>query len=431
MSVYGYARSTTPGLDRFFEQGLVIERAYATEANTSPSVVSILTGLLPQEHRVRLLYQLLPDGIALIPDLLPSPYQSAAFVANVVLTDEAIGIASHFDHFDDFIEDDVGAPGAVVFERIAQRNTDAALRWLRTERDPERPLFLWLHYIDPHSPYRAPKDPRRSFTHEGHVPIDSTKISKHVREPGVDDGLSYVDRYDEEIAYMDAQVLRLIEGYSALSPVDEALWVFTADHAESMLEHELFFSHGHHVYDEVVRVPFMLRGPGIEPGRARVLGSGIDVAPTILEFAGVEVPPALRGMSWLGPLDGSPERRVYSEATSPLGLLLRSESRGEVGYWRAVVEGDRKWMVGMVRGDRAVHVERVYALDADPLELEPDLEPAASAARSALLELIERDPDPGGLPEALAQGIQLDAPKVAPGITPEQRARLRALGYVE
>jgi len=431
MGLYGYARPTTPFIDGFFGKGLVVERAYATEANTSPSVVSILTGLLPQEHRVRLLYQLLPEGVALIPDLLPDTYQSAAFVANVVLTDEAIGMARHFDHYDDFIEDDVGAPGAVVYERNARRNTDAALRWLRSQRDPDRPLFLWVHYIDPHSPYRAPENERQPFDHEGETPIDPTKISKHVSEPGVEDGLYYVDRYDEEIAYMDAQARRLIEGYASLSPPEEALFVFTADHAESMMEHELFFSHGHHVYDEVVRVPLMLRGPGIEPGRASVLGSGIDVAPTILDFTGAEVPDAMKGLSWLRPADDSAQRHVYAEATSPLGLLLRSEEREEVGYWRAVMEGDRKWMVGLVRGSRDVREERAYALDRDPLELEPDHAPGESAARRELIELIERDPDPGGLPEDLRSGMQIDAPKVAPGITPAQRERLRALGYVE
>ena len=98
LGIYGYARATSPNLDRWFADGAIFERAYATEANTPPSVVSILTGLLPQEHRVRLFYQLLPQETRLVSELLPPAYQTAAFVSNIVLTDEALGAAGRFDH---------------------------------------------------------------------------------------------------------------------------------------------------------------------------------------------------------------------------------------------------------------------------------------------------------------------------------------------
>jgi arylsulfatase len=432
MGLYGYARDTTPELDAFFADGRVIERAYSTEANTSPSVVSILSGMLPQQHRVRLLYQLLRDEVPLIPDLLPPEYQSAAFVANVVLTDEAIGMASRFDHYDDYLEEDVGEPGAVLYERNAARTTDAALRWLRVGRDPERPLFLWIHYIDPHAPYRAPDREAGAFDHPQPRPIDTRLLAGSVREQGVDDGLAYLDRYDEEIAYTDREVGRLLAGYAKMRPIDEALVVFTADHGESMMEHEVFFAHGYHVYEEIVRVPLMFRGPGVEPGRVDWPGSGIDVAPTILAFAGGAPQTQLEGVDWRAPGSRPAERSVYAEATSPLMLLAGGGDEPAVGYWRAAIRRGAKWVLGLAQGERTVLERRYYDLAEDPAELAPRPPQAGAGGGDAELRaLIEADPDPGGLPAQLRRGIQIDAPKVAPRATEAQREQLRALGYVE
>ena len=119
-------------------------------------MISILSGQLPQDHGVRMFIQLVPQQTKLIPDLLPPEYQTAGFVGNAVLTDQAMGIAHRFDHFDDYI--DTKAVYSRNYERNAVRTTDAALRWLREERDPEQPLFLWIHYMDPHSPHRAPEN---------------------------------------------------------------------------------------------------------------------------------------------------------------------------------------------------------------------------------------------------------------------------------
>jgi arylsulfatase A-like enzyme len=247
---------------------------------------------------------------------------------------------------------------------------------------------------------------------------------------GKNDALTYVDAYDEEIAHTDAEVGRLLDQYASQCAIDDALVIFTADHGESMLEHEAWFAHGYQVYDEIVRVPLMLRGPGVASGRQRGLGSGLDVAPTILGFAGGERPADSRGIDLRASAIPA-ARRVYSEATDPLALLVGGEKTGRVGYWRTVVQGDDKWTVGMVRGRRRLHERRHYDLRRDPAELEPADEPLDSAAARELLSLIRQDPDPGGLPHKMQKGIRIDAPKVAPRATEEQLEKLRALGYVE
>lgn len=422
LGLYGYERPTSPQIDRLFRDSAVFERAYSTEANTSPSIVSLLTGLSPPEHRVRLLYQLLPEELQLLPELLPETYQSAAFVANVVLTDEAIGLANRFDHYDDQVDEKVFPPGQVkVYERSARGTTDAALAWLREKRDPDRPLFLWIHYIDPHQPYDAPAGAAPIFEHEDPIMVPARRLRIKAPRNAQVDGLDTVDAYDREIAYLDSEVGRFLTEYGAMNPLDDAMVVFTADHAESMMEHEFWFTHGYQVYEEIVRVPLLLRGPGVRPGRYTTLSSGIDIAPTLLRFAGVEPPAEWAGFDLRAPERIAKNRVVFAEASYRLN---------SVGHWRMAVQGSQKWIVGMKRGQRAIEERRFYDLEADPFELNPiSWNPGEVADR--LLELSESDPDPGGLPEAAKEGLRVQAPKVAPRATPEQLEQLRALGYVE
>jgi arylsulfatase len=315
LGLYGYSRDTSPNLDRWFQHAAIFERAYSAEANTSPSVVSLLTGRLPQDHGVRLLYQLVPEGTILLPDLLSPTYQTAAFVSNPVLSNEAMGISGRFDHYDDFVDES----GPAFYERNARRTTDAVLQWLREHRDRGRPLFLWVHYIDPHGPYRAPGEWPRKFRHDHPRPIEALAVPTYQRDPEVSDGLEYVDRYDEEIRYVDSEIGRLLDAYAAMAPVDQALIVFTADHGESMMDHEAWFTHGHHVYEEIVRVPLMVRGPTVPRGRYSQVTSGSDVAPTILAFTGATPHHPLPGSDLREGRYLPTDRVVFTEATTGFG----------------------------------------------------------------------------------------------------------------
>jgi arylsulfatase len=418
LGLHGYPRPTSPNLDRWFADAAIYERAYSTDAATAPSVASLLTGLLPPEHRVRLLYQHLPAGIATLPEMLPPGYQSAAYVSNLVLTDEAMGLAKRFDHFDDFV--DQKEPRRKVFERNAARTTSAALAWLETARNPARPLFLWVHYIDPHGPYQPPPSFARRFRHAGTEAVPATeRMHRYQIEDGVSDGHEYVARYDEEIRYLDEQVGRLLDGYAQRSDADDALVIFTADHGESMMEHERWFTHGYQVYEEIVRVPLWVRGPGVLAGRQRALASGIDVVPTILAFTGVTPPSRLSGVDLRNGQGLSSDRVVYAEAQQ------------NAIAWRAAIQGDRKWVVGVSKRRPRDGPRRFYDLASDPGERAPAPWAADDPVGSALLEHIDGDPDPAGFPVRYQRGRRLDAPKVAPGLGDETMERLRALGYVE
>ena len=413
MSLYGYERATTPELDRWLSKGRIYERAYSVEANTSPSVATILTGLLPQRHRVRLLFQKLGPSIEMLPDhLRRGGYQTAAVVSNIVLTDEAMGIASRFDHYDDFVDE--GKEGWEAFERRASRTTDSALAWLVKARHGEGPHFLWVHYIDPHGPYDPPPEFQTRFSHERTTPINRKRVSAAHRRSGITDGLEYVDRYDEEIAYVDAEIGRLLRGYDRLGFADDSVILFTADHGETMMEFERWFAHGYHVYEPIIRVPLAVIGPGIDPAREARPVSLVSVMPTLLDFAGIEIPDGLDGTSLART---PPDVPVFAEASQGRGL------------WRAVIFEDDKWVVHVSK-EGELNKRYTHPIDGEAGDRRAAWDSAGAPARQ-LLDLIERDPDPGGVPRHLATGMRLEAPKVAPDVDEEMLQRLKALGYVD
>lgn len=417
LGIYGYSRPTSPHLDRWFSEGAVFTPAYATESFTAPSVVSILSGQYPQAHRVRAFFQLLPRGTRLLTDFLPDSYQTAAFVSNCALTEEAMGMADRFDYYNDFVDEK--EPYRLVYERNARRTTDTVLSWLKEGRDKSRPLFLWVHYIDPHGPYHSPADWQPTFTHQEHAPVNLERIPKWVREPSITDALDYVDRYDEEIAFLDVHVGRLLESFAEDFHQNRSYVVFTADHGETMMEHEMWFSHGYHVYEELIRVPLMIRGPGIEPGVRSGPASGIDIVPTILGLAGVRAPATARGVDLRKSGSIEPDRIVFAEASF------------SGRHWQAAVGRDGKWLAKLNSGSRTILETHWYDLTDDPGERRPVEEQQEDDALLELLRRIQDDPDPGGDPLGPINGIQLKGPKIAPRADAEALEKLRALGYVE
>jgi len=422
VSLYGYPRATTPGIDAFFADATVYERAYAAGAKTPSSVVSLLSGLYPQRHGVRLFFQRIGAEVLLLPDQLEAAgYQTAAVVSNLVLTGEAIGLSTRFGHYDDFVDE--RERSRAVYERRASRTTDAALRWLREERDPSRPHLLWVHYIDPHGPYDPPDAPGRTrFEHAEPRPIDLARVHHYVRLPGVTDGLEYVDRYDEEIAYADREVRRLLDGYAQQVGLDESIVVFTADHGETMLEHEIHFHHGHHVWEAVMAVPLMIRWPDGRGERVARPVSLVDLTPTLLEALGH---PARPGGPGAPGYDGRPLRLRRG---GPRDFLSLEASAGTHQY-RALLRGDRKWFALVDRNGR---IARRWFVDlaSDPGERSEAPWPPSPVART-LAAWVHADPDPGGMPRDYLGGVRIDAPKVAPGRSAEELEALRALGYVE
>jgi arylsulfatase len=330
LGLYGDPRGASPRLDALGERGAVFEEAYATAPMTQPSVSSLMTGRLPEHIGVaRGNLRLLPPEVETLAERLAAEgVATAAVVSNSVLRreegspDEDHGVAQGFGHYDDRMEEQEANREA--FERRAAGTTDAAIAWLEAA-DLERSLFLWVHYQDPHGPYTPPPELSREFatdpggeaplaagtTNLGAGQIPSYQLLGAERRPSV-----YRDRYFAEIRHFDAELGRFLDWLGARGLLASSYVLFTADHGESLGEHDYWFCHGENVHREVVRVPLVVcapegaRGPR---GRVEAVVSLVDVFPTVLEVFGLE-PGAVAGRSLLSPPQGE---RVVGQSLVP------------------------------------------------------------------------------------------------------------------
>lgn len=396
---YAGGPAPTPTLDRLAAAGTRWSGALTPSPLTLPAHASLLTGLEPPEHGVR------DNGIAVLPSAIPTlaahlsshGWQTAAFVASRVL-DRRFGLARGFDHYDDrMAAEAVGEYGYP--ERDAAAVTDAALAWLAGAA-PDRPLLLWVHYYDPHAPYTPPGASARE---------------------------SDEARYAGEIAYVDRQLQRLLDGLGDPPRVRQGKrWVaVVGDHGEALGAHGER-AHGIFLYTPSLAVPLIAAGPGVPSGR--VVGETVSsrrLAPTLLALAGIEppatMPSRLPGLPSLGD-DPDPEA-VFSETRLPQTAYGWSplEALTEDG-WRLIV---------------APRPE-LYHLGADPQESRNLLAPAAQEPPAAQ-ELDRARTAAGDEARRRARALKrhLDrrresfertaAPPAAPDA--ELQAALRSLGY--
>jgi arylsulfatase A-like enzyme len=331
--------------------------------------------------------------------MLPKAYQTAGFVSSTPLTGESLGIGARFDHYDDKLEETLGN---TAYQRVARSTTDAVLRWLGESRDSKRPLFLFVHYIDPHWPYRPPATWASRFSGEPPQPV----FVEPLAPVGEDVAHGKANRYDGEVAYLDQEIGRLLQGYADTASIDDALVVLTADHGETMMDGAIWFAHVD-VLQPVIHVPLLIRGPGVESGRRMNLVSGIDVVPTVLGFASVEKPDRLPGLD-LRKHHPNGERTVFSEA---IGLVST----------RAAIQGLQKWTLVIDKEGELTNLQR-FDLATDPYAVHPlDWRQPPAEAAQALLARTRDD----------LESETHSTVKIERTLSAAQRERLRQLGYVE
>jgi arylsulfatase A-like enzyme len=420
LTVYGYPRLTSPALQRLAWEGARFDRAYAPSASTAPSHASLFTGRDPLAHGVQKNGLALDERNETLAELLAGAgFQTAAVVSSFVLN-RKFGFAQGFEFYDaDFAPGEAtvstnaweGHPVARgAFDRRGDHTTRRAIRWLR-ERDADRPFFLFVHYFDPHLPYGPPEPYLSRFGFDGApVPLP--------RKGEVD---LAVRRYDGEVAFVDAQVARLMEALEVEQLTERTLVVVTADHGEGLMDHGIL-SHGVFLYDEAVRIPLIMRWPG-ELAAGTVISEPVtllDIVPTVLELLRLPGAPRLpHGRSLATALRGEaildPGRRIYFQR--------RPYERQDLEMWgKATVEGS---LFG-IRSGRWKYVEgthddtrELFDLDSDPGEL-----------RNLSAERME---------EAAEQSRRIDTwrrsyPALAhdvPALSESDREALESLGYVE
>ena len=283
LGAYGYARAKTPNLDRLAASGVLFERAIAAAPLTLPAHASLLTGRYPFRHGVRNngSFTLAETTPTLATALHAAGYRTAAFVSAFVL-DRRYGLARGFDVYDDRLE----------VERGADATVKAAGDWLVAGAGDPRPFFVWVHFYDPHDPYEPPPPFKAAFA----------------------------DRpYDGEIAFADQQIGELLGRLHAIGGDGSLLTAIAGDHGESLGEHGEA-THGLFVYESAIRIPMTMSGANLPRGqRVGALVRGVDLAPTLLDAAGVAALSEVDGRS-LVPLvrgSGAGPQDAYSETYFP------------------------------------------------------------------------------------------------------------------
>ena len=326
MSLYGNERPTSPGLDQWAADATVFTQARSVAPWTLPTARALFSGRAPE------LWGQVPD---LATRLRAEGWATAFIAGNIYLS-------SNFDMADNWtLHRCINWPQAEV-------QVDRADRWLSEQTD--RPALLVLHFMDMHLPYTEPAEFRHQFAGPAPEPFPEgefhrSQVVQWSRDMSDEDRDWLVGRYHNNLAYIDSVLTPFLERLPG-----DATVILLSDHGEEFWDHG-DFEHGHSLYDELLRVPMIARGPGFGPGTNDTPTSMLDVAPTILRAAGVDAP--LEGV----PLQDIANADETAYADRPIGF-------GRPLY------GQRRW--GVVRGTHKYttwkSTETVVDLSEDPQE---------------------------------------------------------------
>jgi arylsulfatase A-like enzyme len=391
----------TPSFEILAREGALAEQAYTSTPTTGPAHVSLLTGLYPWRHRTLENAVSVDGSLATLAEILRDEgFRTAAFVSSYVLHPR-FGFDRGFERYEFEPTQSYAWRGEMTpsFWTRGEHTTRSALRWLneRAASGEER-FFLWVHYFDPHAPYQPPQGFEVSPTQ----PVD---LSRKLLPPEVSDAQELrrlIRAYRGEVRYADAQLGHLVERLRILALLESTVLVVTSDHGEGLGDHGLL-EHGANLHEELVRVPLVVRAPGVAAGR-RLRGPVQleDLLPTALALLGVSVPEGLDGENlapWLrGQTEASPREEVR-------GRRRTYATRPDLYYER---RKGLKW-IGELGS-----LGTVYVLERDPAEKAGN--PGQGASETLRAEV--------------AAARELPAAPPRP-VDPEARRALEALGYLE
>lgn len=425
LGCYGYARPTSPHMDRLAAKSTRFVHGISTTPWTLPSMATMVTGLYPSVHGAlypsnvmacavgapscRVVSVLDESRTTLAEVLQRNGFATAAFVPGPGYVGRLFGFAQGYDTFvDDRME------ARFIIEAFAD--------WLAQTR-PER-FFAYLHLMEVHAPYTGPNaaryradssDPREraraaalaeevqryrgfAFDHGYTGPMDgSVEAIKrlgggHIKQIEAADLAHLIALYDQGIAYVDYWIGELVRELGARGVLEQTLVLVTADHGEELHDHG-GFDHGATFYDEMMRVPFILHVPGVGAGRVVEDQVGlIDVAPTFFDLLGIADVPIAQGRSIRPLLTGEslPERPLLGEAAQIPGLQAVRTNR-----WKYIPKGpqlydlraDPRETRNLCQDDRArcaPHAEQLRALQAENGKLRAQI--ALPTARAAVID---------------------------------------------
>lgn len=385
MGLYGYGRNTTPAIDAWAKDAVVFDNAQAAASWTLPGLASVMTSFYSSTHRCWTFNSRLDPSFTTLPEILANAgYDTMAVTSHVFLAPR-YGLQQGFVHFDDEFASPTEDPTTVITSEMV---SDKGIRFLedKAETEDKTPWMLWLHYFDPHGQYNPHPGISEEFgTHEE------------------------LDLYDGEVRFTDLHVGRVLARLQELGLAENTLVIFFSDHGEEFLDHG-GLRHGHALWRELLRIPLIIRAPGIAPRRVPDLVRTVDVLPTVLDFVPpLFPPPDIEGVSLTSFLQGRPR--------APMPAMAEIKLQ-EVSSLDCVFEGRWKLIV-----NAAAKTAQLFDTESDPLERD-DVAKAhpevVAELKGRLLTMIKRAQDTG---KRFNQAEAL-------GLTETQLHDLESLGYL-
>jgi arylsulfatase A-like enzyme len=385
LSANGYDRNVSPAMDQLIQRGLYFSHCVTTIPKTTQSLACLHTGCYPYKTQVRTLWdRLSPQAVTIAEILKDAGYQTIAVVSNSMLSPTR-GLNRGFDIYD------LG-----LSSRDAIKTTMRAVQHL-SEGNPDLPFFLWVHYIDPHVPYYPPEelakavDPNYEGLYASHFGDKEGESAEHdyPSELGKERAVFHNDLGDEinqhirrlyaaDIRQADLGIAQLLAEARRIAQ-DHLIVILTADHGESLGEHDYFYSHGDYLYNPGLKVPLAVVLPNSHPlyatGRVKDRVSLIDILPTVLDLAGVVVESPhlldIDGLSlipyWRG--EGLKPRALYAESDNsfyPLAIKRRVRF-DTAGRFRCVFFN--QWKLIWTPEQEPDLMYELYNLEGDPEEM--------------------------------------------------------------
>jgi len=424
----GYGRDTSPNIDRLSSEGVLFTHGIVQWPKTTPSFASMLTGTYACFNGVK---RQVRQPISGHFDVLAEVMRDGGYATVGYVTNPNLGRIFHFDQgFDTFVN---GCRDPV--RKRAEDVTRFGIEWLE-EWSGEKPFFMWLHYIDPHAPYNPPRHRGRYFKDEFYSGARTASLNqvdwdafggipKNIQcsdsEGRVWDEVDYyVALYDAEIRYMDDCVGELLAAVKAMGLEENTLVVFTADHGESLGDHEYYFEHGALPYDACSRVPLIIKVPGLDPESRTVTRPMelIHVMPTILDVVGLAPPAVVQGTSLMPFMRYGDDRNLSDYAFTEAGYSENYQRVIRRGSWKLIhapAQEDQELMKGVPF--------ELYDLASDPNELENVIDANPEIAEELKGRLFE-------WMETAASGASNEGPGEVE-IDQETEEALRAIGYTK
>lgn len=310
LSCYGYKRKTSPSIDKLASEGVLFRNVISTSNWTPPSLASIRTATYPYRHGVFDWMDVINPDLATIESLLKKMRYVTIFIRD-------------------------SSPN--ILRSNDDKLTQKAIDWIRKYKN--RNFFLWIHYFGSHGPYRPSFPYNRMYLNDEfmnkqrHAKLTDAHflgcggIPRYVVQDKNSDINYYISQYDGAISFTDKQIGLLLDELQTLGIDKDTIIIITADHGESLDEHEYYFHHGFYLYDEIIKIPLIIKYNNMLPAGKTINSQvrSIDIIPTILELLNIDKDKGMQGKSLLPLISGQQNKNLYAFSEDGRRFSIRTD----------------------------------------------------------------------------------------------------------